>query len=75
MLLVSYAQPKRTYKAELTVCASLLRIDQKEPSYPARILTSQKAHACCCFYVVKTKEAPDYHPLGDHAYPSGKTHT
>jgi hypothetical protein len=37
------------------------------PSYPARILTShvriltsQKAHACCCFYVVKTKEALAY---------------
>ena len=24
-------------------------------------------HACCCFYVVKTKEAQDYHPKGDHA--------
>jgi len=47
MLLKSYKdfnQPKGAYKAALTVCASLLRIDQKEPSYPARILTTQKAH-------------------------------
>jgi hypothetical protein len=22
-------------------------------------------HVCCCFYVVKTKEAQDYHPLLD----------
>ena len=28
------------------------------------ILTSQKTHACSCFYVVKTKEAKDYHVQG-----------
>jgi len=27
-----------------------------------------KAHACCFFYVVKTKEAQDYHPKGDHGH-------
>jgi len=28
-------------------------------------------YACCCFYYVKTKEAQDYHPLGDHGFPLG----
>ncbi len=28
-------------------------------------------HACFCFYVVKTKEAQDCPPKGDHGNPKG----